>query len=609
MYTQKNKQKLNAIIFDNLLSANNEFLFDCLDHKEYLSKNSIILFNELDLQKAIDVSLDSLCDIFTFTDNFNICKIYGDSEHSYQVARMIFSLKGITDELCMSTIFEQKIGTCIRFLSYSSFSKDDKKEEFKSNFIKIMIKDSISNNDLWFIRLLRDSEFYERFSFDESIPYLFFISIYFYYIVCIDKTVPNSLKKDIFSFFEERSCGLNSDGSSFYDIIKNHIENYSFDSLICLLPKLLKIYGEKEQFEPWYCPQTRNSWSSDEGVFDKSLLIRCWLEIVLYNYNSFSFSEEKLNEVINILSNDNRNIFAYELSKNWFSNNKFLGIDKSKSYLTLYKVRGINEYCDCNEKLIKYLFKIKNSINLNGIKKELTTEHKVDLELIKKELIDGFNAKKQKIEIYKNDFLITSKKEYYFRLSLEKCNYQNLIDAYINSLDGSFKNIIHDEFLKKINPVVLTNAEEKMKYIGTHYEYRSNMIYNLYHLGCSEATIKKISELNKPNLWLPKLTFWKEGAIKFNAECDVEKTFVRKLNSNEINSIIDEKYKVTDGLYKFNNGDDNKSVFVDRNQIYEMVVDKYIYACIVFKYEVHFDSRKIKYYILKENSNNSNTVE
>ena len=96
------------------------------------------------------------------------------------------------------------------------------------------------------------------------------------------------------------------------------------------------------------------------------------------------------------------------------------------------------------------------------------------------------------------------------------------------------------------------------------------------------------------------MSFWKKGAVSFNIECDIDKTFVRELKPNEIDSIIDSEYKVTEGLYKFNIGDDRKSVFVDRNQIYEMVSEKYFYACLVFKYDVHLDKRKIKRYKLTE---------
>ncbi|MCM1514669.1 MAG: hypothetical protein NC090_06735 [Anaeroplasma bactoclasticum] len=600
-YKQKSKQKLNPKILDDLLSANNEFLFDCLEHKEYLSKNSLNSFNELDLQKSIDVSLDSLGDIFPFSDDFNICKIYGDADHFYQVTRMIFSLKKITDELSMNTIFEQKIGSCMRFLSYSSFTKDSMKDDFKSNFLKAMLKYSISENELWFIRLLRDSEFYGRFSFSENKPYLIFISIYFYYIINVDKTVPNNLKDDLYVFFNEPSKGFNSDGSNWYDVIEHQVEYSSFNDIANFLPELLKIYGTKDNFEPWYCPQYRHSWSSDEGVFDKTLIIRCWLELLVYNYHSFDFSEDSINNTIDNLEESDKRVLAYELSKNWFDNDKFVGIDMINSYLSLYKIRAIQRNEGCWKPLTNYLFKKKNLINLDDIKEDYNSDESIDFEHIKKTLIDGFNTKKKEIDVFDEGLPIASKKEYYYSLKIETYDYEQLVNHYINSLKDGFRKLIRQEFMKKVNTEVLTDVNRTMKNITRKYVYRSNGFYDLYNLECDNEIIKKVRNIKATNLWLPKLVFWKEEAIRFNIECDENKTFVRYLNPNEIGSIIDNEYKVTEGLYKFNNGDENKSVFVDRSQIYEIIAKKYFFVCIVFKYEVHFDNRKIKRFIINEN--------
>lgn len=58
----------------------------------------------------------------------------------------------------------------------------------------------------------------------------------------------------------------------------------------------------------------------------------------------------------------------------------------------------------------------------------------------------------------------------------------------------------------------------------------------------------------------------------------------------------------TDGLYKFNKGDNNKSIFISRDEIYKIISDKYIYAFIVYKYKIDLNAKKILYFPSTKNS-------
>lgn len=50
--------------------------------------------------------------------------------------------------------------------------------------------------------------------------------------------------------------------------------------------------------------------------------------------------------------------------------------------------------------------------------------------------------------------------------------------------------------------------------------------------------------------------------------------------------MIDRDYKVVDGLYKYSDSDnDISSVFISRDEIYSIILNKYIYARLVFKYK------------------------
>ena len=93
---------------------------------------------------------------------------------------------------------------------------------------------------------------------------------------------------------------------------------------------------------------------------------------------------------------------------------------------------------------------------------------------------------------------------------------------------------------------------------------------------------------------LPYLVLLNENAIRINLLCDEEKTTVRRLSSNEINGIIDRDYKVVNGLYKYcESKNDPRSVFISREQIYNLIEKKYYYAQVVFKYKVEVDYNNV----------------
>ena len=78
---------------------------------------------------------------------------------------------------------------------------------------------------------------------------------------------------------------------------------------------------------------------------------------------------------------------------------------------------------------------------------------------------------------------------------------------------------------------------------------------------------------------------------------------MRKLNSNEINSLIDRDYKIVNGLYRYaDSQNDSSSVFISREEVYKLIQEKYFYASIVFKYKFYVDKNTVlKVFVNKEN--------
>lgn len=111
-------------------------------------------------------------------------------------------------------------------------------------------------------------------------------------------------------------------------------------------------------------------------------------------------------------------------------------------------------------------------------------------------------------------------------------------------------------------------------------------IYRLYKLNLNENEYKSINSLQSIELPIPCFLLLNKPSLKINICIKEQESFTRRLTPNEINEMIDRDYKVVDGLYKYSDSDnDISSVFISRDEIYSIILNKYIYARLVFKYK------------------------
>ena len=593
-YFKTNNKIKNKELLDSLLSLNNEYFFEFTDKIDLIIGTSPESYKNIMITEAIDMSFANLDNLLKFNDDFNIVEVYEDARHFYQLTRLVFNLKKITDKYNSKDKFTNEmrkiLQTVFVVLNYQKINDNCKK--FVYSFLNAITVITISENDFWFVKAIRDSRYNSRFIIGEHDEYYYFLSIYFYYLYAYDKRVTEELKNSIKNFINEEADGINADGSSWLKIFQHQMEYTKYSKLISLLPELLKILDKDTS--PWYQPKHCTCWSSEDGFFSNNLIIRCWLELLLFNYNNYQYVEKDFNIVADELNDTERHTFAVELNEHWFKDN-MLNINlKEESFLDFYKSKQGTSVRD-EDNIVKELKEIKTEILLKDIQKEFTEAqinegHIIEL---RTKLIDGFNAAKSQISVYDKDIDLKEEPFVCYDLFFDTRWNDRIIDDYTKKFPEALKKIIYDDFKnnnnikvekinKKSNKNDVYNLIKKYKLKGGN-EYLLYKIFSDYNPSCLYGK-------DKIDLYLPYFTVLNENAIKFNLICDEKQCFVRRLNSYEINGIIDRDYKIINGLYKYcESRDDSRSVFITREQIYDLLEKKYFYAKIVFKYKIIFD--------------------
>lgn len=585
----------NDLLLDSLLEINNEYFFDLIDQIDLIfnsSKNNE--YNGTSIVNAVDMSFSNLRYLTTFNDDFNIVKIYGDSKHYYHLTRLLFKLHTIMNTYKAKEKFDKSLNQLLDhiFLSIDYGNLSEENLEFLYSFLNAIVKITVSNNEIWFLQAIRDANYNSRFLSGNNDEYFYFISMYLYYLNHYDLRVPDTLKKDINEFIKEEADGINADGSNWLSVFQHKLNFTNYNHIVQILPKLLKI--RKDDISPWYEPKHCTFWASEDGWFSKELIIRCWLELLIFNYYNSQFNDDIFDEVIGKLDKAEKNILAVELNNHWIRNNDLnIRPKKETSFLSFYTLKqDIHPYNENN--LIKKLKNIATSVIYDELKDEFDEHQKQDEDLakIKQKFINGFNNTITNFSIIDKNIKLDKEKFVCYDLLCDTRWSDELVDNYVKKFDYSFKNLIYENIKadSNINKESINNSnKEKVFTKLLKYNYMSGDGYGLYKY-FSDEKLLEFNKIKESDLFLPQVTFYNEGAIKINLKCDEEKTFVRKLNSNEINTIIDRDYKVFNGLYKYcESSDDSRSIFITRDKIYDLIKKKYFYSRIVFRYKIVYD--------------------
>jgi hypothetical protein len=608
----------NQVYLDKLLSLQNEYLFGYIDNHTLVLESLTSKYKNIEILQAIDIAIKNINDIIGLNDQLNVLEIYGDEEHFYHITRSLFSLHRILTELKFDKKFKNEFsGIIINMFMKIRFGRpSESTNKFLYKILNAMIINTVSKSELWFLEILRDSSFSDTFSVYGSDEYMTFISIYFYYLVKLENRVPEDFKKKIEDFSNQPSVGVNSNGESWAQIFKHKLNYMNPEEVNTILPKMLSIYECNSNSYTWYKPPFQGTrWSSINGdhTFSRELIMNWWIGFILTNSNlhAHAINNKKILQLPK-LNKNNADIFAVELNKNWFEDDKL----KTGSILPIAKFYGAKEKVESYMESSELVSSLKNFKN-EQLKKQLINEiqeHQVTpdvLEKHKRVLAEGFKKAINEFSALDTSIDLTNEKQKYFGILFDTRWSEALVKSYAEKMPESLSRLIYDDFsenkpVKQIKNEIKEYDVDTLKQIVS-FKPTARYAY-IYDFNASDEKHKLIEEINKiplgEKLWLPHDLFIRNKAIVVNFEYLENESFVRKLTLDEINIIVDRDYKLVNGLYKYIEGaNGDKSILLSREELLKIVSDKFFYACIVYKYKSIFKTEDILYFdVIKDKS-------
>ena len=483
------------------------------------------------------------------------------------------------------------------------FNKTNKDTSRLLKFTFLISIITLRRDNVWFIKNLRDNNLYPLALFDlQKCALGFFISIFMSNILnqsLFKKKQFNSINL----FLSEPSSGLNSYGESWKDLVTYMIE-YSDPKLILnSLVDLLDMYNIMEENEYYLNDDKQHIMMiEDSKLFNQSYIIDSWLEILLFS-KYFNLNESDIEFFLNKLSDDFKKLLVNTLSRNWIIDNQLN---------TKYKIKFL-KYFDIsplviskknyNKNILETLIKYKNKFYKEQYKKKFHNNSTNISEL-------KFNVERNfKESIKNNDFLdktidLSMEKPIFFRWVIEKDNFKSLFDFNPELIENSLAYLFRKEIESFLKPVIIKKRElthEQIKIIKelgpTNHSYLNVISDNF--LDDLKINNENTSLIN--NKLLPLNFFYKKEAIKINAEYDDHNSCIRILTEKEIDDIIDKKYQLVNGLYRYseNSEDIATSFLVSNEELKKILKERLLYVSIAIKKKIVINNKECLWFKLK----------
>lgn len=587
-------------LLNNLLSLQNNLLFDAVEDSPLFKENLVTEYKglDLDLTSIIDTCFSDIEDLLSFSKDFNIEEIYGSENKVYLMTRCLFCLHRICQTFDLNEKEQSKLNK-ILFKLVTISDKDDERNRWRYSFMNSMMATSIPIGELWFAQALRDYGYPGFiFSFDGNNVGFFYL-IYCFYLSKISNFTTPELKKKVDDFCNEVSKGLNSDGISWKEYAKREIERCNDTYIVGFISSLLKIYNSSQDTLFYVYKRGAGFIGSNiEDNFDKSFLLNIWLEIILFNIY-IRPSPDTLKETIESFNEEDKRNLVNVLSKDWLENNE-LKVRPEVGFLSFIGLKADTTVNYGNKEAIEILAKFRHKYLKQKEDNKVQEELPNDLEKYKNQLKNYFNEGMINNPIIDKTIDVGKEKKLYISLRLPVEGIDSLMEQYKNRLKDFFDNHVRGCVLKNIIPSFYISGyaftkSDASKIISFNPDFMTANEWIFREAEIDELKIKKIKKIT--NSYLPRFLFWKNGGISANFEyCDEDSQF-RFLNDEEINYIIDNEFTSINGLYKYGRygKDDINSILVSRDELFNYLKKSQCISVIVFKAKVNLDSTKIMF--------------
>jgi len=565
----------NDKLIKRLHDFQREYFRDLSENIEIISNNYENSFKKINVIDAIVGAYSNIVDVYTNNENKEIDN-YSKENYFYFVS-LILILHKICK--CINLLQKEKNELTSLVIEYHFLTFENEYNKLLPLFVFNAVE-NIKSGDLWFIYLIRDNISHPRIVFSENKSVLgIFIIIYMSFV--INKNLISDVEKNkYYEFINESTRGLNSDGSSWKDILLSFIANDSKD-LSNIIFSLIKYF---DTIDDSYYIIFNNNTSVGSNNFNKQSIIDAWLEIVLYDNSNIILND--LKKTISLFDSDLMGLLVDNLKNNWIVDNK---IKREKLiFLNLIDIQ-IDEIATdyYNNEIITYLVKLKNDYMKEKFLEKINNEnidHKKYKAIVKEEFDNYINNN----IFYDSNINIESEKHLCFVFKIDKDNSKQILDAYIRQLPNSIDYMLKKDIEEYIKPDYYSELDEDI--FSKIKEYENGFCGYIRYSLSGDNKFKDIKDkINRiDSQIIPQNFFFKKDAIKLKIELDTEKTSIRNINEEEINTYIDSECPVINGYYKYNrySNDDKESILYTREELKEMLKLNISYFFIVFRKKI-----------------------
>ena len=580
-------------LLNYLLELQNNFLWN---YEDNVPNNKTILiesYHDINVIDFIEKGYENINEVCRNSNKYSI-----EQKYYYQVTRAIYVLH----RLCSNFGLNVKENNGLEgIINNAIFSKNINNDSILLSTVITMIATTLNDGEIWFAKKIRDNNSSLMFIFDNDNNSLgLFISMIFAHIN-FKSGLKQESKEKFIEFINEKENGLNSNGQTWKEYFNIMINNFNPDLIVNSIFILLKYYDSVNDTSFYFHGQTKKMFYSANEDFTKKDIFHNWLLLLFwlsyYNYLNLDFDLQSIYEKF---CYSDKEIFVNEISENWIdfdSNNIRLKDNIDKNFFKYYSIElNFLNNSQLNKFLIDDFVKIHDSY-FKTVEKESS---KIDFLTESKSIIDTFNNICQN-DLFDKDLMFDDNSRKYYKILLPNDKFNDIFKSYLKNIEESIQAHIRSEVkvklsIEDISYGALTD-DDVAKIIDFKPEftsaYRKLQSYSDNENNKYAKAIKLLS-INGVDVF-PNL-YWKNKAISFKIELVNNIEMIRRLTNEELDDIIDKKYKPFDnGLYRYNKyaNDSKTSFYVTRDELKSYIFNDNILVFIPFNFIIQIVNKNI----------------
>lgn len=593
---EENNVSYNSNLFDNLMSIQNRFFWGIIENEGAIKAE--IYDNDMDipLEKSINSAFSNIHILTSSDKSKNYNSLFSGIDKTYHLTRLTFSLHKICN-----VVFNLKkketswINRIIFSFIQSCFSAETR--DLNYPYILQMAINTIKEGDLWFYAALRDNNYYSSAIFSyEHCDIGLFLSLLLYFIYK-NGNLPYAKKEELSNFVSEKSKGLNSFDATWSKSLNYMLMQIKVDSSFVF--RLLRIYElVNEGTYDFLISHSGCGFVDSEKEFNKYFIINLCLEIAILGHNFCNANA--LKEILDSISKKYKNTLLDVISQKWLDTSEnFPNLESHFDFLKFYGLTCSSNY-KINEFYKEYRQVLFDFLN-NKRKRELQEKtndcfDNVNLTNIKEHLISSLNEQINTLPYFNKKLQNTNFcRSYFFPINSEVYQIESIIDFLSSNLKEEIKRLIRNEINKSLDRKIIDGRSLTDETIKDFLEFGATNQSCKYNdlMEISESSKEKIGKLkNEYNGLIPPGVFWKDNFVEFCVNINQEKSHVRFLEDNEVNSIIDESFKMVNGAYFYNefSNDDTKGILLSRQELFDVLKKKKIFIMVYFELKLKINN-------------------